>query len=321
MSELVTSAAATSQFNLFAPRPQVFVVERTGNAPDDATPDVSQGGLHNLVSNASVNRHDDAPTASLAVHDGPSRARIEIRSLDLGLTPAEVVGTQDVLQRFDSNGDGRVDLLESDKATLVRQNLFTFAGVGNAAAEPDVPAAPAPVIVNSDAAPAAATAPAEGASPGEPKKFFVPLTPDGRPAAQKFADAAQAASGGTTATVAVSRKFYGQGAEVVVGPVAAHGTAAAISLHDKAAAQKQRQVSTEDGTGEKRLYDKVAQTTPQHHQFGQSGASLHEKARQIAEAINGSKKTVMVQVATYSNAAAASIKQAAIVVESTDVTA
>lgn len=238
--------------------------------------------------------------------------------MDLGLTPAEVVGTPDVLQRFDSNGDGRVDLLESDKATLVRQNLFTFAGVGNAAGEsepPPPPPSPAPVIVNSEGgAPPAG----EEAVPGEPKKFFVAVTPDGRPTAQKFADTAQAATGGATATVAVAKKFYGQGAEVVAGPVAGRAPAAP-SLHAEAAVLKQT-VIREDGSGEKRLYDKVPQSEAQYRQSGHTGASLHEKARQISAAINGSKKTVLVQVATYANAAGR-VKQAAIVVESTDITA
>ena len=317
MSELVTSAAAISQFNLFASRQQVFGIERAADTSEGvAEVDSAKASAPNALTSA--NRHEDAP-ASLAVHDGPSRARVDIRSLDLGLTPAEVVGTPDVLQRFDSNGDGRVDLLESDKATLVRQNLFTFAGVGNAKGEAEAPAPePAPVIVNSEAATAAV--PAEDATPGEPKKFFVPLTPDGRPAGQKIADTAQAATGASTGTVAVAKQFYGQGAEVVAGPVVTRGTPAA-NLHDKTIALRQHGVIREDGTGEKRLYDKVPQSEPQHRQSGHSGASLHEKARQISAAINGSKKTVLVQVAAYANAAAARTKQAAIVVESTDITA
>lgn len=307
MSELVTSASAISQSNLFAARQQVFVVERT----DDASGDVAVATNNLRTNTASANRHEDA-APSLAQHDGPSRARIEIRSLDLGLTPAEVVGTPDVLQRFDSNGDGRVDLLESDKATLVRQNLFTFAGVGNAAGEIEVTAPP--VIVSADdAAVAAAVTP--DAAPGEPKKFFVAATPDGRPAAHQFADAREAAAGGTTATVAVAKKFYGQGTEAVAG--AAHG--APVRLYDKAALLRAQQAAREDG-GETRLYDKVAQSDAQNRQHSGGGATLHERARQIAAAVNGSKKTVLVQVNAYT-AAAAALKQAALLVESTDLTA
>jgi hypothetical protein len=323
MSELVTSTSAVSQFGLFAPRQQVFVVERSGSAPDDVTAaESAQGGLHSVVASATASRREDPSNASsLAVHDGPSRARIEIRSLDLGLTPSEVVGTQDVLQRFDNNGDGRVDLLESDKATLSRQTLSTYAAVGGA--EPAPPAEVAPVIVNSDSA-AAAPVP-EDALPGEPKKFSVPVTPDGRPAAQKYADTAAAAGGAPTGTVAVEKKFYGKGTEVIAGQAAAH-TAPATNIHDRTVALKQQGVIKEDGTSETRLYDKVSQSERQHQQAGGhssegAGTSLRERARQIAEAINGSKKTVLIQVAAYSNTAAASTKQAAIVVENTDVTA
>ncbi len=270
---------------------------------------------NNADTAASANRHEDA-TPSLAQHDGPSRARVDLRSLDLGLTPAEVVGTHDVLQRFDSNGDGRVDLLESDKATLVRQNLFTFAGVGNPAGEVEITA---PVIVASDdatAAPAVGGAPAAEAAPGEPKKFFVAATPDGRPAAHKFADLREAAAGGTTATVVVAKKFYGQGTEAVAG--AAHGAPA--RLYDKAAVARQQEAARDDG-GETRLYDKVPQSDSQNRQHAGGGTTLHERARQIAAAINGSKKTVVIQVEAYRAAAAASAKQAALLVESTDLTA
>jgi len=307
---LVTSASAISQSNLFAARQQVFVVERTDDAPEAAaTPETNT----TINTAASANRHEDA-APSLAHQDGPSRARVQIRSLDLGLTPAEVVGTPDVLQRFDSNGDGRVDLLESDKATLVRQNLFTFAGVGNPAGEVEITA---PVIVSRDDATTVPAATAtEEAAPGEPKKFFVAATPDGRPAAHKFADAREAAAGGVTATVAVAKKFYGQGTEAVAG--AAHG--APVRLYDKAAVLRQQAAAREDG-GETRLYDKVAQSDVPNRQHSGSGATLHERARQIAAAINGAKKTVVVQVAAYSTAAAASTKQAALLVESTDLTA
>lgn len=328
MSELVTSTPAVSQSSLFAPRQQAFAVERTGSAPKDVAPaESNQGGLHTVLSSsnsgATASRHEDpANAASLAVHDGPSRARIDLRSLDLGLTPAEVVGTPDVLQRFDNNGDGRVDLLESDKATLARQKLSTFAAVGGAEPSP----ASQPVIVNSDAAATAAAPPAEEALPGEPKKFSVPLTPDGRPAAQKFADTAAAAGGAPTGTVGVEKKFYGKGTEVVVGSAVAQGTPATANIHDKVAALKQQGVIKEDGSGEAQLHDKVSQTERQHQQpgghSGGPGPSLHERARQIAEAINGAKKTVIVQVAAYTNAAGATTKQAAIVVETTtDLTA
>ncbi|MBX7200414.1 MAG: hypothetical protein K1X51_13695 [Rhodospirillaceae bacterium] len=318
MSELVTSASAISHPNLFAPRQQVLVVQRTDSVDGQAVAPENNDLHTNTAPTASANRHEEAAPSlaqpTQAQSGGPSRARVEIRSLDLGLTPAEVVGTPDVLQRFDSNGDGRVDLLESDKATLVRQNLFTFAGVGNPAGETEITAPPV-IVSRDDAAPAAAGNATEETAPGQPKKFFVSVTPDGRPAAHKFADAREAAAGGTTATVAVSRKFYGQGTEAVAGAV--HGAPA--RLYDKAAVLRAQQAARDSG-GEVRLYDKVAQSGTQNRQQS-SGGTLHERARQIAEAINGAKKTVLVQVNAYHATAAANIKQAALLVESTDLTA
>ena len=262
MSDVVTSTtAAASQFGLFAPRQQVFVVERVGSAPDDATALNAnpRNALHTPTQGALETRRDEAIASQS--HDGPSRARVEIRSLDMGLTPAEVVGTPDVLQRFDENGDGRVDLTEADKATLVRQKGTTFAGVGN---------------------PAATT---------EQKKIIV-TTADGT--AQTVVVDANASTG----TVEVPKRLYGQGSEVAVGPAVAQGA----DPNSKPQVADPKAPVVEDGTGEVKLYDKVAQAEQArgdgaaNHQ-----ASLFEKARAVAAA--SGKKTVLVEVAAYTNTA------------------
>jgi len=268
MSDVVTSTtAAVSQFGLFAPRQQVFVVERDGSAPDDATalnlnP---RDALHAPTESALETRRDAALES--AQRNGPSRARIEIHSLDMGLTPAEVVGTPDVLQRFDANGDGRVDLSEADKAIQARQQGTTYAGVGN------------PAIA------------------AEPKKITV-TTPDG--AVQTVVvDAGKA--GTSTATVQVPKRLYGQGAEVAVGPAV---TQNAADPNAKPHIVDPKTPAVEDGTGEVKLYNKVAQAEQAQAQTDSppSGeGALFEKARAIAAATNGGKKTVLV---AYTNTAA-----------------
>ena len=76
MSDVVTSTtAAASQFGLFAPRQQHFVVERIGSAPDDATTlNVNpRNALHTPTQSALETRRDEA--IATQAHDGPSRAR------------------------------------------------------------------------------------------------------------------------------------------------------------------------------------------------------------------------------------------------------
>ena len=64
---------------------------------------------------------------------GPSHACVEIRAFDVGRTPAEVVGTVDVVQRFDQNDDGRINLIEANRATRIRNTDFsTYSGLNNA---------------------------------------------------------------------------------------------------------------------------------------------------------------------------------------------
>jgi hypothetical protein len=268
MSNVVTSTtAAASQLGLFAPRQQVFVVERVGSAPDDAAILNSgpRSALHTPTQSALETRREEA--LANQTHDGPSRARVEIRSLDMGLTPAEVVGTPDVLQRFDENGDGRVDLTEADKATLSRQKGTTFAGVGNGVAEPKK------VIIT--------------AGDGTVQTVVV-----------------DAGSKVSTATVEVPKRLYGQGAEVSVGPAVAQ---TAADPNAKVHVADPKLPIVEDGTGEVKLHDKVAQTEQtQGDASANAQPSLFEKARAIAAAANGGKKTVL--VAAYTSTAKAPAK-------------
>ncbi len=337
MTEVVTSNAAFQQLNLLAPRQQAFVVEResvdAGFASADAPPPPVESPADSLprFSNAPstlnpVNQHADqqAPQPRLeAPISGPSKARIEIKHIDLGLTPSEVVGTPDILQRFDANGDRRVDLIEAARAGVAREGVFTFAGLAvvshaNAASQPQ----PAPVVdttpIVADSAVAFAAEPAD-------EKLFTPADLPGAAPTGKFhvatqVAAAQLAAQGTPAGVAdAPKKFYGDGAEVVVGKFAVADTVPRF-VDDTAA--KKTVVVTEDGTGETKVPDKVAQTDTDQPQ-GKAGADTadsptYDKARRIALDQGQDKKVVLVEVAAYADASAIT---AAIEAHTTAVTA
>ncbi len=322
MTEVVTSTAASSQLNLLAHRQQVFVVERDGTDSGFASADTAPTAVDQFAdafaqSHSSqnddqnpVNHHQDqaapAPRAEAPV-SGPSRARVEIKHIDLGLTPSEVVGTPDILQRFDTNGDGRVDLSEAARAGLAREGVFTFAGLGAATQRPEQPQTPE-VLATGDAAASAAPALTAGVAPqveaaatGD-KKIF---TETDLPGAKKFAVAA-AAQGTPTGVADVPKKFYGQGAEVVVGKFAADN---GPKIADKAD-EKPKIVTTETDTGETKIHTKVAQTdTDQSNdQNGNSNGgegATYERAKRVAAAEGRNKKVVLVEVAAYADAATA----------------
>jgi hypothetical protein len=319
MTEVVTSTAAFSQLSLQAPKPQVFGIESQAGSAEAISPasfgilqDVSAQGADDQ---SSVNQHQGKDGSSAEPRpdnngSGPSRARVEIKHLDIGLTPSEVVGTPDVLQRFDDNGDGRVDLIESARAGLARQKVFTFAGLAAASSRSpilgQVEDAPQPAPVAASGAPITADGvPAPAASQQTPfEKSFAPAQADAPvPGTKKFADAAEAvaAQGSTTEGVDVPRKFYGQGVEVVAGQFAA-AAEAAPKYHDKVVV-KDLAVVTEDGTGEAKYYDRVAQaeTDNASEDAGQGAeGNYYEKAQQLA---NG-KKGAVPEVAVYAEAAA-----------------
>ncbi|MBY0511122.1 MAG: hypothetical protein K2P94_13350 [Rhodospirillaceae bacterium] len=313
MTELVTSFAASQQLNLLAPRQQVFVVDRQGEDSSFSAADIAAAQVDTPEDTTSqsessfddqnpVNRHQDETPKSARdtapPPSGPSKARVEIKHIDLGLTPSEVVGTPDILQRFDANGDGRVDLIEAARAGVAREGVFTFAGLATvsqkseeqaqaqviaeaqAVAQPQVAVAP-------DASPAPVTVAVNG------KKLFT-AAEAGAGAAKKFFHAV-AAQGTPTGTVDAPKKFYGQGAEVVVGKFAAAEQtpkfAAKVSADEKI-------VVTEDG-GETKLYDKVAQTDTD--QAGDDTAPGERPKTAPAEDAPVAKKPVRVAVAAYTS--------------------
>ena len=272
MTEVVTSTAAVTQFNLLAQRQQVFGVERpvverqsvdagftaadlAASATTNTSADTSEKFSAKQDDQNPVNRHSEQPVQRSEPVTGPSKARVEIKHIDLGLTPAEVVGTPDVLQRFDTNGDGRVDLAEAARAGVAREGVFTYAGLAGQTSD-----AAATVTTGEDGV--TAENPRDGALPAAPagtskaveKKLYASADVPG--AAQSRRHFVQtAAEGGASGVVDAPKKFSGQGAEVVVGRFAAD---AAPKIADKADA-KTTTVS-EDGTGETKIYDKVAQT-------------------------------------------------------------
>ncbi len=292
MTEVVTSYAASPQLNLLAQRQQGF----GASAPTVIQPDAPTAESNALQSTlAASDKADDKSFASeLPSRDtssganngsGPSRPRVEIKQFDVGLSAAEVVGTQDVLQRFDANGDGRVDTLEADKAALVRQKVFTFAGLAAAPhGAPQIPAGPAltedeaPALARETGAAIASLSSFDEA--GLPKKFSASIVQD--PGAKKFF--AEVAEQGAPAGVAdAPKKYYGQGAEVVVAGQANNGTNPPVKYADRAPVKDQ--VLSEEGTGEVKYYDRVAQA-----EGGDAGAESEafgkysEKAEEIAAA-------------------------------------
>ncbi len=270
-----------------------------------------------------VNRHQDqaqAPSRPDPAISGPSKARIEIKHIDLGLTPSEVVGTPDILQRFDNNGDGRVDLIEAARAGLAREGVFTFAGLAGGS-QTDEPAAPAPApILEPIASVAAPQATPVAVDDQGDKKIFTSADVAGAAQTKKFFVAAQAAAAqGTASGVAdAPKKFYGQGAEIVVGKFA---VAEAQPKFVEKAAEKAHVAITEDG-GETKVHTKVAQTDTDQSQ-GKAGGetssgSTYEKAKAIEA--DGPAKKVLVEVTAYADASAI-IDAAASEVAATAVTA
>ncbi len=216
----------------------------------------------------------DAPRTSRSESRGEA-VKVELKDFDVGRRPAEVVGTADVVQRFDNNLDGRVDLLESQRAARARDSSSTFAARGGALSEtPSI----AEQVQDREIAQSVETPPPQA-------QQSAPATQAGQSAGQgapvnKIFDDAQVVSGGTTedGTVLekifgseavasqgtfsdgapVDQKFFGDGAEVVVGRFA-QDPEVHQKLSDKAGPAEPGRFY-EDGTGEQKLYDKVAQT-------------------------------------------------------------
>jgi len=313
MTEVVTTTAAATQLNLLAQRQQVFGVERpvverqsvdagfvAADVATAATADTSVEQQQQKFSDKQedqnpVNRHTEQPTPRPEPVTGPSKARVEIKHIDLGLTPSEVVGTPDVLQRFDTNGDGRVDLAEAARAGVAREGVFTYAGLAGQTSDIATTVA-GEATTETEENPRGGALPAAPAGTSEAVERKLYVAADVPAAAQSRRHFVQAAAeGGPSGVADAPKKFSGQGAEVVVGRFAVE-TAPKIS--DKADAKQTTTVS-EDGSGETKIYDKVAQTETDTGSSEQQ--PQHDPTQRQAA-----------QVAAYHAAAAAAAVKAAV---------
>ncbi len=220
------------------------------------------------------------------------------------------MGTIDVLQRFDDNGDGRVNLIESQQAQLSRKGDSTFEGLAASPVTPGLRSfAPDPRETQGSAEPANATKaehPQVSSIPGQASEEEA-----GVDVGKKYFGTEETASlGAPTDTVDAPRKFYGQGAEVVIGQFAA-ATDTAPKYSDKAPTDARSEGAvTEEGTGEFKYYDKAAQSDTEQSFSdapGEEAGSLYEKAQQIASALEGDdqepeqKKYVETEAVAYSS--------------------
>lgn len=312
MTEVVTNTAATLQQTLVAERQQRAVsasganqeavsqqstpVRPAGALAADAVsrpakPDQSQAdGRRNgqQRTEQKVRRQVPDPVDQVRTSRSETIApkdKIEVKDFDVGRRAAEVVGTVDVVQRFDNNADGRVDLLESQRAVRARDGSSTYAARGqahtesanvaarvqereieqaaaeaSAAAQPkafDAPATPAPPL-NTQAAAAGVAAPETQKLYGDAQVVSGGSGEDGLVPKKLFAAEEVASQGTFTDGEPVQQKFFGEGVEVVRGRVAGDPDVQQ-KLFDKAEAAETGRFY-EDGTGEQKLYDKVAQT-------------------------------------------------------------
>lgn len=309
MTEVVTNTAATLQQTLVADRQQrafsapganqeaasqpTTPVRPAGAQAADAVaraakPDQSQADGRRNGQQASEQRVRRQPDPVDEVRASRSQTAskpepVELKDFDVGRRAAEVVGTVDVVQRFDNNADGRVDLLESQRAVRARDGSSTYAARGQARSETatvvervqdreieqavSTPTQPAQQQA-SGSTPATQVdvqAAAAGVATPEPQKLYGDAQvvsggsgEDGTVPKKLFA-AEEIASQGTFSDGApVQQKFFGEGVELVRGRVAGDPEVQQ-KLFDKAETAETGRFY-EDGTGEQKLYDKVAQT-------------------------------------------------------------
>lgn len=315
MTEMVTINAAreAQQIALLAQRPEAPPREQSQSSiqiseasvePDTkrAASQAEAGGQGK--SDQDLSKRRDRADLGLT---GPSRPRVEIREFDLGRTPAEVVGTTDVVQRFDTNGDGRIDLIESKRANRARNtDNSTFSGLAINKQAPGFPLVEGVTDAEQQAAltqtaPKTATVSTAASDPAvraeraalEPK--FGPQAAGSEDAQlKKYADKAEASQGFVSGEQPVAQKYYGRGSEAVVGQFAAEQPQ---KYADKAAATEVGG-SFEDGSGEVKYSDKVAQTEADFAGGEQNGQqkSMYERAQEVSAALsetdpNGSDAT------------------------------
>ena len=247
----------------------------------------------------------DTPKAS-KLRGSDEAVTIEIRDFDIGRTPAEVVGTADVLARFDDNQNGRVDLLESRRAAKARDSSSTFAARGQAGLESSTVAqgtqeqtvekSVSDRATSETASVLAGQAGQKEDSGQEPKKIYTDSqlisggTIDDGTVPEKVIDSeAIASQGGFSDGAPVQQKFYGDGAEIVIGRFVANA-----DMQQQLSGQMYDSESGrlyEEGSGEKKLYDKVAQSEP--------GSFYQERGEEIT---NRDNDTAQLEMSIYEKA-------------------
>lgn len=336
MTEVVTNTAATLQQTLVAERQQrafsatgsnqeAFSQQTTPVRPEGALaadavsrvakPDQSQAdGRRNgqQAAEQSVRRQTPDPVDEVRTSRSETDARpdsIELKDFDVGRRAAEVVGTVDVVQRFDNNNDGRVDLLESQRAVRSRDGSSTYAARGQAHSEiPNVAervqereieqaVSDSSAARQSQASGATGTptpqadlqAAASGVAAPESQKLYGNEQvvsggsgEDGTVPKKLFAAEEIASQGTFSDGEPVQQKFFGEGVEVVRGRVAGDPEVQQ-KLFDKAETAETGRFY-EDGTGEQKLYDKVAQTEAGRFYEDPAEQKLYEETQQESSA-------------------------------------
>ncbi|MBT4741516.1 MAG: hypothetical protein HOH20_14305 [Rhodospirillaceae bacterium] len=229
--------------------------------------------------------------------------KVEVKDFDLGRSASEIVGTVDAVQRFDNNSDGRVDLLESHRATRARDTSFTYAARGQARAEtsnvaeqvqqqeiqqslaPRAETASQPSVAPSQTTVAEETAKAPLKKFGDPQVVSGGSSEEGTVTKKYVAAEEIASQGGFSDGAPVQQKFFGDGAEVVIGRFAAD-TDGPQKFADKAVAESGRYY--EEGSGEQKFYDKVAQSEPGSFAPDQDGKKYYDSAEDAPATANGS---------------------------------
>jgi hypothetical protein len=305
MTELVTLNAAreAQQLAILAQRPDAspreqtspntISISQTAVQPDAkrATGQTEAGGQGDAHQDHAQrrDRHDSGLT-------GPSRPRIEIRSFapepkDAGKTnvvadvslPSAPSGDAQVAQPVTISGDAGVSnsLAASPflngrtqaevEVAIAQQAVQTAAFAQTASPEADLRAARMEAAARAVRATATvqAAAPRLGTSPEAQLK--------------KFSDKAEADQGYVSGEQTVQQKYYGKGSETVVGQFASEQPQ---KYSDKAAAA-QNGTRTEDGSGETKYYDKVAQTDTEYTGGEADGEhkSMYERAQDLAAAL------------------------------------
>jgi len=305
MTEVVTNTAASLQQAFAAERQQrpISVSGSTADTPANTNPALKPRGAQapSAVARASkpddaqpeprrkqndVNQAAKAKAAEAADANRPSKSesapraeavKIELKDFDIGRRAAEVVGTVDVVQRFDNNADGRVDLLESQRAARARDSVFTYAARGVARSEGPSVAEEVQRTEIAQAASQAASQPAttsaaagnpttpNGTDAAIPKKIYQDAQvstggpeEDGAVPKKLFGSAEAASTGVFSDGAPVEQKFFGDGVELVRGRFASDPEVQQ-KLFDKAEGAEAGRFY-EEGTGEEKLYDKVAQS-------------------------------------------------------------